>query len=656
MPLRSRKSLLVHPALILASLAANAAAQATQQPAAPAPQLQQRTEPPAGATVLRQSSQLVILDVVVQDRAGNPVHGLKREDFLVKEVKNPQTIRNFEAFNSAQPPAHPLQMPHLPPGQFTDYSPVATGGPLNILLLDTLNTPMADQSFVRSQLQQYVKHAQPGIRIAIFGLTSHLTLLQGFTANPEILKNAVEHKLIPRSSVVLDDPAAGIANLSLSSALDDMGVVQSTEAAANLAQFEAETKGFQLDLRVRYTIDAFHNLGKYLSAFPGRKNIMWFSGSFPLSVMPDKDLTDPFGPQADYSAELRDTTGLLTRAQVAIYPIDARGLMNNPAFSAAQSGGGFTRHADAMGNAIAQFSQSQIAEHMTMDQMAEDTGGHAFYNTNGLWQAVTKAIDAGSNYYTLTYTPTDKKDNGEYRDIRVELVGAAAANGYKLAYRHGYFAPDARHPTQDLDTSDSHAAQAYAYNAMDRGAPEPADIIFKAQVLPASLSTETKLADGNQGPPGGLTGPFRRYDVDIFTLGNSFHVDHQPDGRWTGKISFNVFVYDNQGKLLNVAGNTIGLNLTEEMHQAFLKHPLAMHFEVSVPVRAEAYLRIGVHDFPTNRFGVVEIPVASVERLSPAVYPSQPASTTSTSTTAPAPAKPSPPTPAPAQPAPNTSR
>jgi VWFA-related protein len=635
---RHRKTLFAS-SLLLASLGLASAAQTPQPASQPAPQpspqttphLQQRTEPPAGATILHQKSQLVVLDVVVQDRDGHPVRGLKREDFIVSENKAPQTVRNFDAFSPAQQPALPFKMSPLPPGTFTDISPFATGGPLNILLLDALNTPMADQAYVRYQLEQYVKHVQPGTRIAIFGLTTHLILLQGFTADPEVLRNAVEHKLIPRASVLLDDPVSGAPSTdSLTDTLADLGPSMA-QTAANVAQFEAQAQSFKLDLRVRYTLDAFHNLGVYLNSFPGRKNVMWFSGSFPLDVMPDETLTDPFATEAEYSEELRDTSNLLTQSQVAVYPIDARGLMTNPAFSASQSGAGFVRNPSAAGAAVMRFNEAQAAEHMTMEQMADDTGGHAWYNTNGLWQAVQKSIEAGSTYYTLTYSPTNGKADGGYRNIRVEFTGAIAAQGYKLAYRRGYYAPDSSHPAPEIDTSATHAAQVYAASAMDRGAPQPADILFKVRVLPDSAATEPKLAPGNQPTPiGGLTGPFRRYDVDMITLGNSFHTEYkQSTDRWTGRFEYTVLVYDAGGKLLNAAGNSVALNLNPATHATFDRQPIRMHVEISVPVKSEAYLRIGLHDFPTNHFGVVEIPVAGLAHLAPPDYataPPQPAS------------------------------
>ena len=120
-------------------------------------------------------------------------------------------------------------------------------------------------------------------------------------------------------------------------------------------------------------------------------------------------------------------------------------------FDASQTGnpgknGYARRNPSAFINDSQKFNQRQAQEHMTMEQMASDTGGHAFYNTNGLSDAVAKALDAGSNFYTLAYTPTDRTWNGSYRNLHVELTGTAAASGAKLEYRHGYYADDPHRP------------------------------------------------------------------------------------------------------------------------------------------------------------------------------------------------------------------
>jgi VWFA-related protein len=238
--------------------------------------------PGAGSTVLQAGTQLVIVDVVVQGKDGHPIHGLKEEKFRLTEGGVAQKIRHFEEHSSQTLVTNMPAIPRLPAGTFTDYSPVPPDETLNILLLDSLNTPTKDQSYVRNQLQDYVKHANPGTRIAIFGLANQLVLLQGFTADPGTLKEAIDHKLIPRFSSLLDDPggsgvdqisASDVAggNTDLTSAAGASSPV--AQMAANFQQFEAETAAIRTQMRLQYTLDAFNSLAHYLATFPGRKNL-----------------------------------------------------------------------------------------------------------------------------------------------------------------------------------------------------------------------------------------------------------------------------------------------------------------------------------------------------------------------------------------------
>ena len=598
------------PSLIAATLLTTtfAAAQTLQQP--------------NDATHLNATTQLVIVDVVVQDHDGHPVHGLKREDFQLNENKSPQTIHTFEEHTAQPHIASGPAVPPLPPGTFTNYTPVPPAGALNILLLDSLNTPMKDQSYVRYQLQQYVNKADPGTRIAIFGLTTRLTILQGFTSDPKVLKDAVDHKLIPRSSVLLDDPDGTNTDSLMSS---DLG----GQVSANVAQFEAMTQSYQLQLRLQYTLDAFNMLARYVSGFPGRKNLIWFSGSFPLDILPDATLADPFAVVASGEDEFRETTNLLTRAQVAVYPIDARGLMTNPAFDASRSGHNLSGPAFAADTS--KFNQAQATEHITMEAMANDTGGHAYYNTNGLADAVAKAIEAGSNYYSITYTPTDHRQTGDYRHINIALTGLHATQGLQLAYRQGYFSNDAKHPNSNDQATfssalpiDGHAAASYAQAAMARGAPTPEDILFKVRVLPASTTTEDTLAPNNEPDPHGtVKGPYRRFNIDYAALATSLTFTTQPNGSHKGSVGFTTFVYTPDGQLINATGKTIELNLTADQYERFITAAhsgagIQGHLEVSVPLKQQTYLRIAIHDLPSNRFGVVEVPTSTVIHLPPA--------------------------------------
>ena len=647
--------------LLVVSLACTVPAGLAQQSSAPpnasvgsqANSTSQGSQPgQVPAETLHASTQLVIVDVVVEDRSGHPLHGLTRDNFVLTEQKKPQTIRNFEEHSAAtdQKPGPP--MPAMPPGVFTNYTPIKPDSTLNILLIDALNTPMTDQAFVRQQLLNYVKHEKPGTDVAIFGLTNRLVMLQGFTADPAVLRAAVQ-RLNSKASPLLDDAVGnGAAPETLSDAMQDAAPTGGADSAmiaqtiASLQQFEAEQASMQTQLRTQYTLDAFNDLAHYLANFPGRKNLIWFSGSFPLQIEPDPTINDPFAVMADSNEEFRETTNLLTFAQTAVYPVDARGLMTPPVFSAANSGKNYVRNPSRFSNDLMKFSQSQAQEHMTMEQMADDTGGHAFYNTNGLADAVAKAIDSGANYYTLTYTPTDHSWNGNYRNIHVEIAGSAAAQGSKLAYRHGYYADDPQQPpkprrgelpakaTPTPPTTAAladHAAEAYSRAAISRGAPAPEDILFKVRVLPLTGKNDDTLAPENQANPNGkMKAPYRTFAVDYLALPRDFSMMPQSDGRHTGGIEFGVFVYDADGNLLNISDQKVSLNFSPDVYKKFESNPVRIQLQVSAPVKQTSFMRLIVHDIPSNHYGVVEIPTAEVGHLPPLEAQNTPANSTTT--------------------------
>jgi len=645
------------PALLLTVFATVGVAQ-TSQPV--------QTETPEGPPeTLHASTHLVIVDVVVEDKNGHPVHGLSRDNFVVTEQKKLQTIRNFEEHNAAssQKPAPPA--PRLPPGVFTDYTPVAPGSTLNVLLVDALNTPQTDQIYLRQQLLDYIKREKPGTNVAIFGLANRLVMLQGFTANPAILRTAVQHLDAKGSPLLLDPIGTGVGPQSISEAEGEHSAggdpqgggaqgnggtqggagaqggsgAQMGQMLANLQQWEAEQAALKTHMRAQFTLDAFNSLAHYLANFSGRKNLIWFSGSFPLQIEADPTIKDPFGVVADSNQELRETTNLLSAAEISVYPVDVRGLTATPVFDASQSGKRVTQaqamrgQVDAYATGELKLAQAQADEHITMDKMADETGGHAFYNTNSLTGAVTSAIDEGSDYYTLTYTPTDHKWNSAYRNIHVELTGTAAAQGGKLAYRHGYYADDPRRQPK-LTRSESatnaapgtsmagalgdNAGGAYSRAAISRGSPTPQDIIFKVRVLPLTGRNVDTLAPDNQADPHGrMKGPYRTFAVDYVAPPGGFSMVPQRNGRHTGAIEFGVFVYDANGNLLNVSDKQISLDLPPETYKEFESDAVRIQLQVSAPVKQESFLRLVIHDLPTNRYGVVEIPTAQVAPLPP---------------------------------------
>ena len=613
----------------LAAVFGSSALISAQTTAKPAPSSAQPV------TTIRTSSDLVVVDVVATDSRQNPVHSLSASDFTVLEDGHPQTIKVFEE-HTAGAPMRPGPSVKLDPGEFTNYSPAPGNGALNILLLDKLNTPMTAQADVRDEVLRFLKEMAPGTRIAIFALTTELHMLQGFTSDPAVLRALVEgKKALPGGSVLMNDPVGGDEP-----GADDpmMDMVADSEGSdpdaatieASLQQFEAITQSFQLQLRARYTLDALNLLARYLSRLPGRKNLIWFSGSFPVTILPDPDLenlqspqsskappglTNPFVVVASAEDEFRETTDLLARSQVAVYPIDARGLMVQPMMNVANSGRKYVRTPSAFSNDTLKFAQQTADEHGTMLQMAQATGGRAFMNTNGLKEAVERAMEEGSNYYTIAYTPANHDWNGSFRKIQVKLE----RQGVSIAYRRGYYADDPNAPVRHKEApggKDEAAPYSPLRAAMLHGAPVPTQLLFVARVRPMATETEPALAPGNQ-VAAKISGPYRRYLVNFIFNPRIVRWGSTDDGLYHCALQFATFVYDVEGKLINVQSNGMETNFTASQYAAAMNTDLTYPEQISVPAKGEYYLRIGMHDVGSDRVGALEVPVATVAKLPP---------------------------------------
>jgi VWFA-related protein len=599
-------------------------------------------------TTIRTTADLVVVDVTVSDAQQNPVHHLGATDFTVLEDGHPQAIKVFEE-HAASAPAPMPPIPKLDPGTFTNYSPVPVNSAIDILLFDKLNTPMNAQTEVRNEVLKFLRETPAGARIAIFSLTTELKLLQGFTSDPSVLRALVEGKKDNQSASSLmsdalngDQPGADDEQMmSMEAALGNMP--NKATVLANLKQFEAEQQSHELQLRARFTLDALNLLARYMSNLPGRKNLIWFSGSFPISILPDPSLQNPFAVVASSEDEFRETVDLMARSQVAVYPIDARGLMVEPMLNASNSGradGGSPGDANRftlqtrggrdtlspndqptgdnetmMGQNAIKFFRQTAEEHDTMEQMAEATGGKAFMNANNLKAAVEKAIDVGSNYYTIAYSPTNHNWNGSYRRIEVKVDQPKVA----LAYRRGYFADDPSTPARHTEVkSEKNALPPYdaMRAAMLRGAPDPTQIVFAANVRLSTDDEEPAVAPGNEAA-NKFNGPYRRYTVEFRVSPRSIDCAATPDGKHHCTLDFASILYDVDGALLNSQTNSIRVNLSSAQFASALNSFFSYRQQISVPVKGEYYLRVGLRDAAADRVGALELPVAEVARLKP---------------------------------------
>jgi VWFA-related protein len=600
--------------------------------AAVAVQNGQPAQATTGIATIYARSNLVVVDVVVTDSKKNPVHGLQKSDFTLMENGKPQAIRNFEEHTElpASETAKIAPVPKLPDGLFTNKSAAPANGPVNVLVLDYMNTAAISQPLARKQLLEYMDKAPAGTRIAIFVLTERLTMLQGFTSDMSVLKTALTSKKgTQQLSDLLADPIYG--GSSDDPTLDGMMNGVSPEAFTSFKQGEETNASYTADMRAKFTLNAFNQLARYLVGIPGRKNVIWFSGGLPLDVEPSADLPNPNVTVARNDDEVRRTDNMLTRAQIAVYPVDARGLELDPshfvsagndvaaayaATGATQPGIDPSQANAAVTAAVMTFPNQTAQEHATMEAMAEDTGGEAFYNTNGLTQAVTKAIEEGSNYYTLTYSPTNVQWDERFRSIKVKV----AEPGVKLTYRNGYYAID---PNDRNKQNAQGAATALAQTdtmstAMMHGGPNPAEILFKVRIRPAKTPPEATVLPANEtNPKVKVEGPFKEYGVDLVPDAHAVTCRAGADGNRHCVLEMWTFVYNSNGEKVITASNRLHTRLTPAEYNTLLAGGMAFHQQVSVPVKGKYYLRTAIHDMVSDNVGAVEVPVDAVSRLDP---------------------------------------
>ncbi|HXC94100.1 MAG TPA: VWA domain-containing protein [Edaphobacter sp.] len=601
----------LHSLLLLLIGASSGAQQAPSNPSSPTD---------SGIT-LRTGTNLVVVDVVVTDKNNKPVHDLKVSDFTIQENGLPQQIRNFEEHTAPSVVRNVASPPKLPQGVFTNFTPIPqTSGPLNIILFDTLNTPTADQAYVHAQILKFLRDSHPGASFAIFALTnSHLVLLQSFTADPELLRAAVNSKKSRGNSLIIENPQTSDKPESQSEILEEHAAADPREAAAikgvleKLKQTEAETTTFELEMRAKYTLNAMSQLARYLSNFSGRKNLIWFSGSFPVSVMPDPTVHNPFAAVANSEPEFRRTTSLLSRSQVAVYPVSAEGLVNQQMSLTTAPGLGAPRTVQKYQNQ--QFSDA-VDQHATMLDMAYQTGGKAFVNDNDFSGAVDDAIAAGAHYYTLTYTPTNNNADGRFRNIQVHLP---LQKGYDLSYRHGYYA-DSVNDTPATPPPDT------VHLAMMHGAPEPAQIVFKARVLPTVPATAPNEANLIAGTAAGTNasksrGPYRSYAIDCAVISRSISFA-TANGLHSATLELMTIAYNENGVLITSTRSEARIDLPDEEYARFLRGSLPLHQQISVPAKGTFYLRIGIYNKTNDTVGAIEVPVSIVKDLPSDMYSS----------------------------------
>jgi VWFA-related protein len=490
-----------------------------------------QTAPQSTAPTLRVFSRETIVDVLVTDDKGEPVHGLTQSDFTISEDGHPQPIRSFGEFGAGYTPPPP-SLPHRPPYVYTNFQATPATGPVNILLIDAINSSEEDVVHALRGAERYVVAMPSGTQIAVFWLSvSGLHMLQGFTSDPALLLRAVRTN------------RTDIGNNG-----DDR---------------------YSVD---RLTWNALDQIAAYVAPIKGRKNLLWFTPGMPLMLSRDggyafpdwKDGSTRIPPPPDMTRvhHRMDSYELFTSEQIAVSPVDPRGVV----------GVGWAQ--------------------LKAEQVAEDTGGEAFYNNNDLEVLIAKAIADGSHFYTLSYIPPRRKEDGHYHTIKIEPTSP----GLHLVYRAGY-------NSEDPPQLPQHAGADLMHAALEGKTPAATQLLFDVEVFPsappAKSSQPVRLPAGKTSVP---------YDVLFALPQGEIAFTPGPDGTRIGSLKFGLVAFDMFGRSVATQSQTMPLPLTSDEYREFMKTPFKLSQHLDLPP-GQISLRIGVLDTTSNKVGTLEIPL-----------------------------------------------
>ena len=576
-----------------------------------APQAQESPSPPQDSFVLHSTARLVQVRVVVQDAKGAPITGLKSEHFTVLDEGRPQNIAVFSAEVPALPkPAHPL-----PKNYFTNRFDLKGEDPgsVTIILFDALNTSGNDLIFVRKHILNFLQTLKPQDRVAIYALTTQLIVLHEFTQDVSALVPAATH-FIPHESAAFDASTNDKVDLvGMTGDTDWLGFQNSlNNALGAIADQNSIT-------RADITSSAIQAIANHVATIPGPKSMIWVSAGFPIQIgtatigrTDMANLTAGSGHDARTSAGIgrpqpvgggdstnelnrpdRDYESLepvvnraalaLNRANLTIYPVDARGVELEP-----------TTSSDQRSATTAQDTSTLVKEQESRDPsklLADRTGGIAFFGSNNLGDAMHRALDDGRHGYTLGFYPDHGKWNGSFHEIKIRVK----ADGARLRYRKGYIASAYRTASEkDINT------------ALQETAVSP----LEATTL--SMIVEAKIVEAKIIVPLTARSLQLRIAIDpkqlLLQTSHDQKKDQKREAEQKGAIDLLFLQRDAAGKILSAEKQHLDLKLPQAQYEFLAKNGMVLEHHMTVNAQSTE-IRVVVSDAGSGALGSVTVPV-----------------------------------------------
>lgn len=431
----------------------------------------------------RSKTELVLVNVTVRDKNGNPVRDLKREDFTLLEDNKPQQVVSFDQENtdavlSTAATEAALLRPAQPQNPTGDNLALATR-PLKdrrliILFFDLSSMEPDEIDQATAAAQNYVdKQMVAADLVAVVSLGSTLNVNQDFTSDRTLLKKALQ--------AFNAGAAAGFEKGST-------GTTEGTsETGGSFTVDDTEYNIFNTDRRLQ----ALRSIADKLVTINEKKSLIYFSSGMDRTGIENQ-------------SQLRSATNAAVRANMAIYTMDIRGLQALVPGGEAQNAS-LRGTSPYSGKSVAGQFDSNATSQETLVTLAGDTGGRAFLDSNDFGKVFTGVQQDTSLYYLLGYHSTNSARDGRFRRITVRVNRP----GVKIDFRRGYYAPaDFQHSTRDdrerqldeelasdLSTTDLPVYLAAAYfRIADRKFYVPVSVVVPGSQIPFTHNNDQDRA------------------------------------------------------------------------------------------------------------------------------------------------------------------
>lgn len=389
-----------------------------------------------GKIEFRTQSILVQVPVVITDKAGNHVHGLTKADFHVFENGKEQPVSVFEELTAT---SGKIAAPASAPGEFRNLT-ISEDKPrtVTVIALDTVNTPFLDQAVGRRELVKYLANTLDSSQVyALMIISSNgLRIVHGLTGDPNELLEALKKvgSETPATAGLSEDVQGDIGAGGIPD-VPKLQPGQSPEIA--MEQFvehgDAVTGAFVQQNAIETTLNGFRGIAWALSGVPGRKSLIWATGGFPFQIYSPNSV-----PGGYLSTLYERTMEALMQAQISVYPVDVRGLVNGNVMPDAR------RHPSPYVGQVPtnrqMMNRTWLQDYTTetLDDFAQMTGGKAFYNTNDLATSFKRAAEDASSYYVVGYYLDTHNNHSGWRQLKVKVD-----KDVEVRARKGFFVTNA---------------------------------------------------------------------------------------------------------------------------------------------------------------------------------------------------------------------